>query len=64
MDDCSGNVFGKEYVNKYFNKMPRTSCRIRKEYNVDPDYIKSKLYKEDNLIYFLLSFNSAGHGIL
>jgi hypothetical protein len=51
MDDCSGNVFGKELIRKYyFNKMPR-ELAIRKEYNVDPDYIKSKLYKEDKCLF-------------
>jgi hypothetical protein len=23
MDDCSGNVFGKELIRNYFNKMPK-----------------------------------------
>jgi hypothetical protein len=48
MDDCSGNVFGRScYVNITSIKCQGTSCRIQKK-NVDPDYIKSKLYKEDN----------------
>jgi hypothetical protein len=39
-------MFFKELIRKYYSiKCQGTSCRIRKEYNVDPDYIKSKLYK-------------------
>jgi endo-1,4-beta-mannosidase len=57
MDDCSGNVFGKILIRKYYSiKCQGTSCRIRKEYNVDPDYIKSKLYKEDNPNAYLATF--------
>jgi N-acetylglucosamine kinase-like BadF-type ATPase len=58
MDDCSGNVFGKELIRKYyFNKMPKDLAVVfEKEYNVDPDYIKSKLYKEDNPNAYLATF--------
>lgn len=50
MDDCSGNVFGKRLIRKYyFNKMPKELAQsFEKEFDLSPDYIKSKLYKEAN----------------
>jgi N-acetylglucosamine kinase-like BadF-type ATPase len=58
MDDCSGNVFGKELIRKYyFNKMPKDLAQdFEKEYNLDPDFIKSKLYKEPNPNAYLATF--------
>lgn len=58
MDDCSGNVFGKELIRKYyFNKMPKELAELfEKEYNVDPDFIKNKLYKESNPNAYLATF--------
>ncbi len=58
MDDCSGNVFGKELIRKYyFNKMPKElASEFEKEYNLDPDFIKSKLYKEPNPNAYLATF--------
>ncbi|EIA07973.1 hypothetical protein [Flavobacterium frigoris] len=58
MDDCSGNVFGKELIRKYyFNKMPKDLAEaFEKEYNLDPDFIKSKLYKESNPNAYLATF--------
>jgi N-acetylglucosamine kinase-like BadF-type ATPase len=58
MDDCSGNVFGKELIRKYyFNKMPKhLAVEFEKEYNLDPDFIKSKLYKEPNPNAYLATF--------
>ena len=58
MDDCSGNVFGKELIRKYyFNKMPKElEVEFEKEYNLDPDAIKSKLYKEPNPNAYLATF--------
>jgi len=58
MDDCSGNVFGKELIRKYyFNKMPKDlAIEFEKEYNLDPDYIKSKLYKEPNPNAYMATF--------
>lgn len=58
MDDCSGNVFGKELIRKYyFNKMPKElAIDFEKEYNLDPDFIKSKLYKEPNPNAYLATF--------
>lgn len=58
MDDCSGNVFGKELIRKYyFNKMPKElALEFEKEYNLEPDFIKSKLYKEPNPNAYLATF--------
>ena len=58
MDDCSGNVFGKELIRKYyFNKMPQhLAVEFEKEYDMSPDYIKSKLYKESNPNAYLATF--------
>ena len=58
MDDCSGNVFGKELIRKYyFNKMPRELADVfEKEYDLSPDYIKNKLYKEPNPNAYLATF--------
>ena len=58
MDDCSGNVFGKELIRKYyFNKMPKElAVEFEKEYDLDPDFIKNKLYKEPNPNAYLATF--------
>ncbi|WP_278035842.1 N-acetylglucosamine kinase [Flavobacterium nitratireducens] len=58
MDDSSGNVYGKELIRKYyFNKMPKElAVEFEKEYNVDPDFIKNKLYKEENPNAYLATF--------
>jgi len=58
MDDCSGNVFGKELIRKYyFNKMPKElAVEFEKEYDLSPDFIKNKLYKEANPNAYLATF--------
>ncbi|MGA9638268.1 N-acetylglucosamine kinase [Flavobacterium sp.] len=58
MDDCSGNVFGKELIRKYyFNKMPKElAVEFEKEYELEPDFIKNKLYKEANPNAYLATF--------
>jgi N-acetylglucosamine kinase-like BadF-type ATPase len=58
MDDCSGNYFGKELIRKYyFNKMPKQlAVQFEKEHDLDPDFIKSKLYKEPNPNAYLATF--------
>ena len=58
MDDCSGNFFGKQLIRKYyFNQMPKElAVEFEKEYDLDPDYIKSKLYKEPNPNAYLATF--------
>jgi N-acetylglucosamine kinase-like BadF-type ATPase len=58
MDDCSGNNFGKELIRKYyFNKMPKElAVEFEKEYNLDADFIKNKLYKEANPNAYLATF--------
>lgn len=58
MDDCSGNVFGKELIRKYyFNKMPKElALEFEKEYDLEPDVIKHQLYKEANPNAYLATF--------
>jgi N-acetylglucosamine kinase-like BadF-type ATPase len=58
MDDCSGNVFGKELIRKYyFNKMPKElAVEFEKEYDLDADFVKNKLYKEPNPNAYLATF--------
>lgn len=58
MDDCSGNVFGKALIRKYyFNKMPKELAEVfEKECDVSPDYVKNKLYKEPNPNAYLATF--------
>lgn len=58
MDDCSGNVLGKELIRKYyFNKMPKElASEFAKEYDLDADYIKNRLYKEPNPNAYLATF--------
>ena len=58
MDDCSGNVLGKELIRKYyFNKMPKDLAAIfEKEYNLEPDFVKTKLYKEANPNAYMATF--------
>lgn len=58
MDDCSGNAFGKELIRKYyFNKMPKDlAVEFEKEYDLDADFIKNKLYKESNPNAYLATF--------
>ena len=41
----------------YFNKMPKELAKeFEKEYNLDPDFIKNKLYKEPNPNAYLATF--------
>ncbi|MCG9792580.1 N-acetylglucosamine kinase [Flavobacterium algicola] len=58
MDDCSGNVFGKELIRKYyFNKMPKElAVEFEKIYDMEPDFIKNKLYKEPNPNAYMATF--------
>jgi N-acetylglucosamine kinase-like BadF-type ATPase len=58
MDDCSGNRFGRHLLRGYyFNKMPLEMAQeFEKEFDVDPDFIKNKLYKEPNPNAYLATF--------
>lgn len=58
MDDCSGNRFGRHLLRAYtFNKMPvELAKEFEEEYNIDPDFIKHKLYKEPNPNAYLATF--------
>ena len=58
MDDGSGNRFGRHLLRGFFfNKMPETLAEeFRTEYNLDVDFVKSNLYKEDNPNAYLATF--------
>ncbi|TDP60834.1 BadF/BadG/BcrA/BcrD ATPase family protein [Flavobacterium dankookense] len=58
MDDGSGNRFGRHLLRGYFfNKMPADlTTEFGEEYNVDADYVKENLYKEDNPNAYLATF--------
>jgi len=58
MDDASGNYYGKLLIRDYyFKKMPENlRVSFNEKYNLDTDYIKSKLYKEPNPNVYLASF--------
>lgn len=58
MDDGSGNRFGRHLIRGYyFNKMPKELANeFEKEFNVDADFIKNKLYKEPNPNAYLATF--------
>ncbi len=50
MDDASGNYYGKQILRDYyFNNMPKDLAeKFEKEYDLSPDTIKERLYKNDN----------------
>ena len=56
--DCSGNRFGRHLLRGYFfNKMPENLAKeFEKEFNVDADFVKNKLYKEPNPNAYLATF--------
>ncbi|MES2747655.1 MAG: BadF/BadG/BcrA/BcrD ATPase family protein [Bacteroidota bacterium] len=58
MDDCSGNRFGRHLIRGYyFSKMPAAMAKeLEETYNMDPDFIKNKLYKEPNPNAYLATF--------
>ena len=58
MDEASGNYFGKQLLRDYFyNQMPLGIAQeFKKEFNLDPDYIKKNLYRETNPNMYLASF--------
>jgi len=58
MDDGSGNRFGRHLIRGYyFNIMPKNLAEdFEKEFNVDADFIKNKLYKEPNPNAYLATF--------
>jgi N-acetylglucosamine kinase-like BadF-type ATPase len=52
MDDGSGNRFGRHLLRGYyFNTMPKELAKeFEEEYNLDADYIKNNLYKNDLIL--------------
>lgn len=58
MDDASGNYYGKQLIRDYyFNKMPDTiRLAFEHKHNLDADYIKYNLYKQENPNAYLAKF--------
>jgi len=58
MDEASGNYFGKQLLRDfYYNKMPkRIAVKFDEQFNLDIDFIKMNLYREQNPNMFLASF--------
>ncbi len=58
MDDASGNYYGKQLIRDYyFNHMPEAiRISFAEKYNMDPDYIKSHLYKQASPNAYLANF--------
>ncbi len=58
MDHASGNYFGKQLIRDYFfNHMPADlRVSFNEKYNLEPDFIKYNLYKNQNPNAYLASF--------
>lgn len=58
MDEASGNYFGKRILRDYFYKrMPKSVKKMFEEqYDLDPDVIKRRVYKENNPNTYLARF--------
>ena len=58
MDEASGNYYGKILLKDYYyNKMPKPiAAKFKEQYNLDADFIKKNLYREDNPNMYLASF--------
>jgi len=58
MDHASGNYFGKQLIRDYFfDHMPESlKVSFNEKYNLDPDFIKYNLYKQQNPNAYLASF--------
>ncbi len=58
MDEASGNAVGKQLLRDYFYKtMPEIIAKaFETSYDLNPDVIKTKLYKEDNPNTYLAGF--------
>lgn len=58
MDEASGNYFGKKLIRDYYyKKMPKAiRNKFEESYNLDADYLKQHLYREDNPNMYLASF--------
>ena len=58
MDEASGNYFGKRLIRDYYyGMMPKYMVKkFEKDYVLDPDTIKSNIYREPNPNMYLASF--------
>ncbi len=59
MDDASGNYFGRQLIRDYyFEIMPvRVRRKFKKEFNLDPNYLKKKIYNAPQPNAFLASYS-------
>lgn len=57
MDEASGNYFGKQLIIDYYYKiMPEhIALKFEEEFNLDADYLKKNMYREQNPNMFLAS---------
>ncbi len=60
MDEASGNYFGKKLLRDYFyKKMPKNIAEdFAKQFNVDADHIKMRIYQQDSPNAYLAHFAS------
>ncbi|MEI6864563.1 N-acetylglucosamine kinase [Flavicella sp.] len=60
MDEASGNYFGKRLIRNYYYKtMPaHIAAKFEESYDLSPDTVKHKLYKEPNPNTYLADFAS------
>lgn len=58
MDEASGNYFGKILLKEYFyDKMPRRIAeKFEAEFNLEADFVKKNLYREQNPNMYLATF--------
>ncbi|MEX6626760.1 N-acetylglucosamine kinase [Tenacibaculum salmonis] len=58
MDEASGNYFGKKLLRDFFyKKMPnKMAIAFEENFNLNPDFVKQNLYKNDNPNRYLASF--------
>lgn len=58
MDEASGNYFGKRLLRGYFyERMPkRIAEKFETQFNLEPDFVKKNLYREQNPNMYLANF--------
>ena len=58
MDEASGNFYGKQLIRSYyFNLLPKKIAnKFKKQYDLSPDTIKDKIYRNENPNSYLAKF--------
>ena len=58
MDEASGNFYGKQLIRSYyFNLLPKKiAIKFKKQYDLSPDTIKDKIYRNENPNSYLAKF--------